>query len=103
MTRISKTRRLITRLSLFAFSGLERKKYKTGRPYHLHTALSMTLLALTASLIFHLPQARAAFNENMLIDAKGVGLANNVISDTSGIQISFTPNDPILTATCADE
>ena len=85
MTRISKTRRLITRLSLSVFSGLERKKIKTRKPYHLRTALSLTFLVVATVLFFHLPQAQASFNENMLIDAKGVGLANNVISDTSGI------------------
>lgn len=85
MTRISKTRRLITCLSLSVFSGLERGKIKTRKPYHLRTALSLTFLVVTACLFFHVPHAHASFNENMLIDAKGVGLANNVISDTSGI------------------
>ncbi|MGB5217648.1 MAG: outer membrane protein transport protein [Smithella sp.] len=85
MIRISKTRRLITCLSLSVFPGWERGKIKTRKPSHLRTALSLTFLVVTACLFFHVPHAHASFNENMLIDAKGVGMANNVISDTSGI------------------
>lgn len=85
MTRILKIKSAMACLSLSEFFGLRVKKFKTRKLCDLRTALTLVFVAVAANLFLLLPQAQAAFNENMLIDAKGLGMANNVISDTSGI------------------
>jgi len=81
----------IARLPLSVFIFYREKKNYLNKLFHLHTLLYVICIIAT-TLFLKLPQANAAFMEQMAIDPVAISLANTVTADPPGISsIHYNP------------
>jgi len=93
MKRIFKLVTFIARLPLSLFCFFLEKRRVLNEPLYSHTTIFLMCLTVIAGLVFSGPQqVEGAVMESMAIDAKGIGLANNVTADPPGIlSIYYNP------------
>ncbi|MCX5848789.1 MAG: TonB-dependent receptor [Deltaproteobacteria bacterium] len=92
MIRILKFIMLISRLPLSLFFSFQVKRHKLNKLSRLQTILYVTCLVAAAGLFIKLPQAQAAFAEQIAIDPRAISLANTVTADPPGISsIHYNP------------